>query len=144
MFIMNKTNEYKYVPNQVNIWIRIRIRDIHFSSYPTTFESVSVSELKCGKKMLSRSIPCVSDSIPSLVDAAAGWGRGHGVAEAATPRMKDQYVSVLREHKFGPPKISCRHWTETLISKPLHIINGKHSPKFCPAIRVSPTTLVSW
>ena len=44
---MNKTNEYNYVPNQVNIRIRIRIRDIRFASYPTI--SVSASELKYGK-----------------------------------------------------------------------------------------------
>ena len=56
---MNKTNEYNYVPNQVNI----RIRDIRFASYPTTFEFVSVSELKCGKKCYPNPIPCVSDPI---------------------------------------------------------------------------------
>ena len=67
MFIMNKTNEYNYVPNQVNI--RIRIRDIRFVSYPTISESVSVSELKCGKKCYPDPIPCVSDPIPSLAPA---------------------------------------------------------------------------
>jgi hypothetical protein len=66
MFIMNKTNEYNYIPNQVNIWIRSRIRDIRFASYPTTFESESVSELKCGKKCYPDPIPRVFDPIPSL------------------------------------------------------------------------------
>ena len=63
---MNKTNEYNYVPNQVNIRIRIRIRDIRFALYPTISESVSVSELKCGKKCYPDPIPYVSNSIPSL------------------------------------------------------------------------------
>ena len=68
MFIMNKTNEYNnYVPNQVNIRIRIRIRDIRFASYPTIFEFVSVSELKCGKKYYPNPISYVSDPIPSLI-----------------------------------------------------------------------------
>ena len=62
MFIMNKTNEYNYVSNQVNIRIRIRIRDIRFASYPT----ISESELKCGKKCYPDPIPCVSNPIPSL------------------------------------------------------------------------------
>ena len=66
MFILNKTNEYNYVPNQVNIRICIRIRDIRFASYPTTSESISVSELKCGKKCYPDPIRCVSDPIPSL------------------------------------------------------------------------------
>ena len=66
MFIMNKTNEYNYVPNQVNIRIRIRIRDIRFVSYPTTFKSESLSELKCGKKCYPDPIPCILDPIPSL------------------------------------------------------------------------------
>ena len=61
---MNKTNEYNYVPNQVNI----RIWDIHFASYPTTSESVSVSELKYGKKYYPDPIPCVSDPIPCVSD----------------------------------------------------------------------------
>ena len=74
MFIMNKTNEYNYVPNQVNIRIRIRIRDIRFVSYPTISESVSVSELKCGKKCYSDLIPCVFDPIPSL--GAGTWEEG--------------------------------------------------------------------
>ena len=66
MFIMNKTNEYNnYVPNRVNIRICIRIRDIRFASYPTTFESIS--ELKCGKKCYPDPIPYVSDPIPSLI-----------------------------------------------------------------------------
>ena len=69
MFIVNKTNEYNYVPNQVNIRIRIRIWDIRFASYPTTSESVSVSELKCDKKCYPDPIPYVSDSIPSLAPA---------------------------------------------------------------------------
>jgi len=60
---MNKTNEYNYVPNQVNIRIRIRIRDIRFASYPTTSESVFVSELKCGKKYYPNLIPYASDPI---------------------------------------------------------------------------------
>ena len=34
--------------------------------YPTISESVSVSELKCGKKCYPDPIPCVSDPIPSL------------------------------------------------------------------------------
>ena len=67
MVVMNKTNEYNYVSNQVNIWIRIQIRDIRFASYPTTFESISVSELKYGKKCYPNPIPYVSDPIPSLL-----------------------------------------------------------------------------
>ena len=67
MFIMNKTNEYNYVPNQVNIQIRIRNRDIRFASYPTTSESEYVSELKYGKKYYPDPIPYVSDPIPSLL-----------------------------------------------------------------------------
>ena len=63
---MNKTNKYNYVPNQVNIRIRIRIRDIRFATYPTTSEFVSVSELKCDKRYYPNPIPCVSDPIPSL------------------------------------------------------------------------------
>ena len=62
---MNETNkQYNYVPNQVNIRIRIRIRDIRFASYPTTSESVS--ELKYGKKCYLNPISCVSDPITSL------------------------------------------------------------------------------
>jgi len=69
MFKMNKTNEYNYVPNQVNIRI-IRIRDIRFVSYPTTSESVSVSELKYNKKCYSDLFPCVFP-IPFLM--ALAW-----------------------------------------------------------------------
>ena len=65
---MNKTNEYNYVPNQVNIRIRIRIRDIRFASYPTTSESVFVSELKCGKKYYLRS-DFILNSNDQLVNA---------------------------------------------------------------------------
>ena len=71
---MNKTNEYNYIQNQVNIRIRIRIRDICFVSYPITFKSVSISELKCGKKCYSDPIPCVFDPIPSL--GARTWEEG--------------------------------------------------------------------
>ena len=67
MFIMNKTNKYNYVPNQVNIRILIWIRDIRFASYPMTFESESVSELKCGKKCYPDPIPYVSYPIISLI-----------------------------------------------------------------------------
>ena len=67
MFIMNKINEYNYVRNQVNIQIRIRIRDIRFALYLTISESVSVSELKYGKKYYPDPIPYVFDPIPSLL-----------------------------------------------------------------------------
>ena len=62
MFIMNKTNEYNYVPNQVNIRIRIRIRDIRFVSYPTTSGFVSIFELEYSKKCYPDPISWVSDS----------------------------------------------------------------------------------
>ena len=60
---MNKTNEYNYISNQVNIQIYIRIQVICFASYPTSSEFVFVSKLKCDKKMLSESdyIPIRSD-----------------------------------------------------------------------------------
>ena len=73
---MNKTNEYNYVPNQVNIQIRIRIQDIRFASYPTTSKSVSVSELKCGKKYYPNPIPYVSDPIPSSQKTTPGKATG--------------------------------------------------------------------
>ena len=80
---MNKTNEYNYVPNQVNIRIRIRIRDIRFASYPTTSESVFVSELKWGKKYYPNLIPCVSDPISSLTRMINSSMQTAGFAYAA-------------------------------------------------------------
>ena len=81
MFKMNKTNEYNYVPNQVNI----RIRDIHFASYPTKSESVSVSELKYSKKCYPDPIPCVSDPIPSL-ERTMRAGAAYGEEKIKAPR----------------------------------------------------------
>ena len=94
MFIMNKTNEYNYVQNQVNIRIRIRIRDIRFALYPTISESVSVSELKCGKKCYPDPIPYVSNPIPSLL-----------IRDWLNPHMHVWIVMVAgpKLERFGSP-----------------------------------------
>ena len=112
MFKMNKTNEYNYVPNQVNI----RIWDIHFASYPTTSESVSVSELKYGKKYYPNPIPYVSDPIPSLRTSyrpldSDGPLLGAGLLEVAPRgRALTQPLGVA-PHSAAPHQVSFMHDT---------------------------------
>ena len=77
---MNKTNEYNYVPNQVNIRIRIRIRDIRFASYPTTSGSVSIFELEYSKKCYPDPISCIR-----FGGALRGASAQDGGAEAPGP-----------------------------------------------------------
>ena len=99
MVVMNKTNEYNYIQNQVNIRIRIRIRDIHFVLYPTISESVSVSELKCGKKCYPDPIPCVSDPIPSLLlTTANGWLHAPYVIQV-TYKINHQFILHTELHR---------------------------------------------
>jgi len=103
MFKMNKTNEYNYVPNQVNI----RIWDIHFASYPTTSESVSVSELKYGKKCYPDPIPCVFNPIPSLgivVQVWPGLWQAEGLTQSELPAMAPEPAARVVEQFFTRSK----------------------------------------
>ena len=103
MFIMNKTNKYNYVSNQVNIRIRIRIRDIRFASYPTI--SVSASELKYDKKCYPDPIILHAYSIRfHPVRQYCREGTGDAGSRALLVRRQEQKTSQEQGYSRGQPR----------------------------------------